>query len=98
MRNYLDAVQSWYEAQCDGDWEHQYGVKIETIDNPGWAVKIDLAGTKLWGKPLAETVEDRTETDWIRCSVSDGRFEGYGGPKNLADILERFIAFAESHK
>ena len=21
-------LEDWYEAQCNGDWEHQYGVKV----------------------------------------------------------------------
>ena len=27
-------------------WEHQYGVKKGTLDNPGWRVKIDLNENK----------------------------------------------------
>ena len=22
-------LQEWYKNQCDGDWEHEYGIKIE---------------------------------------------------------------------
>ena len=29
-------LQGWYMAHCDDDWEHSFGVTIETIDNPGW--------------------------------------------------------------
>ncbi len=38
----LRKLQNWYAAECDGDWEHQYGIKIDTIDNPGWRVEIEL--------------------------------------------------------
>lgn len=31
----LYRLQQWYHSMCDGDWEHCYGVKIETSDNPG---------------------------------------------------------------
>ena len=27
-------LQSWYQSQCDGDWEHEFGIRIETLDNP----------------------------------------------------------------
>ena len=40
-------IENWYQSQCHGDWEHDYGIKIETLDNPGWRVVIDLAGTEL---------------------------------------------------
>jgi hypothetical protein len=32
----LTWLQAWYAEQCDGDWEHQFGVSVETLDNPGW--------------------------------------------------------------
>lgn len=40
-------LQDWYIQNCDGDWEHCYGIKIETLDNPGWCIDIDLIGTNL---------------------------------------------------
>jgi hypothetical protein len=48
----LELVQRWYAAHCDGEWEHQYGIKIETLDNPGWRVTIDLTNTELQEFPL----------------------------------------------
>ncbi|MER7515628.1 Imm53 family immunity protein [Streptomyces sp. NPDC126499] len=36
--NVLDWLQSWYAAPCDGDGEHEGGVKIETRD---WATASD---------------------------------------------------------
>jgi|GEM_PF-3181522 len=38
--NVFTELTNWYQNQCDGDWEHKYGVSIETLDNPGWIVKI----------------------------------------------------------
>ena len=31
----------WYLSQCNGDWEHAYGVKIDTLDNPGWTLEVE---------------------------------------------------------
>ncbi|MFJ6632607.1 Imm53 family immunity protein [Streptomyces sp. NPDC091376] len=36
----LEWLQSWYSSQCDGDREHEWGVRAETTDNPGWFVKV----------------------------------------------------------
>ena len=41
----IDWLQSWYEKQCNSDWEHNYGIKIETLDNPGWSITVDLVDT-----------------------------------------------------
>ena len=46
----LGDPQKWYAANCHGGWEHYFGVVIETLDNPGWLVKIDLEETTLDGK------------------------------------------------
>ncbi len=89
-------LQDWYGAQCDDDWEHQYGVRIDTLDNPGWTVRIDLAGTVLEDASFP-TVDEahRSEDDWIYCGVSESRFQGAGGAHNLLEILWVFRSWAE---
>ena len=77
-------LQQWYRSQCDGEWEHDKGVRIDTLDNPGWSVKVDI-GMIPDPEPI---VVDRNENDWVKCKVKDAHFYGYGGPGNLEDILE----------
>jgi hypothetical protein len=43
----LSGCRAGYASQLDGDWEHEWSVRIETIDTPGWLVKIDLEETEL---------------------------------------------------
>ncbi len=40
-------LQKWYFVQCNEEWEHHNGINIETLDNPGWKVTIDLHQTSL---------------------------------------------------
>ena len=89
-------LQDWYERHCDGDWEHGYGVSIETLDNPGWSVRIDLRGTALAGQPLTLAREDTSETDWFQYWIQDDVFHGAGGPRNLSAILLAFRDWVES--
>lgn len=42
--NELIWLQNWFAVQCDGVWEHAHGIKIDTLDNPGWTVHVDLEG------------------------------------------------------
>lgn len=44
--NVIKWLQDWYFENCNGDWEHTYGITIETLDNPGWQLKICLEDTK----------------------------------------------------
>lgn len=94
--NVLAELHLWYESQCNEDWEHQYGVSIETLDNPGWTVTIDLEDTDLEGKPF-QTVEDlEPEREWIKCWVEELKFKGVGGPRKLEEILRIFLEWSNS--
>ena len=41
--NKIEFFDSWFKKKCNGVWEHQYGVTIESTDNPGWRIIIDDA-------------------------------------------------------
>jgi hypothetical protein len=63
----LKWIQKWYFEQCNGDWEHGYGIRIDTVDNPGWSVMISVEDTDVRDKPFESVNIERTETDWIYC-------------------------------
>ena len=92
----LQQLQDWYSSQCNGDWEHTYGVKIETLDNPGWSIEIDLRETDLAERSFAPLSRGDTEddSDWIRCKVEHEKFMGAGGSNNLAELLRAFLTWA----
>lgn len=98
MDDVLSRIEQWYASQCDGSREHQYGLRIETIDNPGWRVHIDLSGTKLHHCTFDEMSIDRTAANWLRCRIGDGKFEGFGGPENLKELLLVFLDWMERSK
>ncbi len=98
-------IEKWYAAQCDGDWEHAKGVSITTIDNPGWLVTIDLAGTDLeaaaddsllaaTGDPPSAANGNVGGSEWMFCELRAGHFKGAGDPLKLASILEQFRSWA----
>jgi hypothetical protein len=91
----LNRLQSWYASQCDGDWEHDKGVSIDTLDNPGWRICINLVGTTLESRPFEEIEIDRTEEDWLRAWVEDGSWNGAGGALNLRELLTAFLDWSD---
>ena len=95
MSDLLERLQSWYGCHCDGKWEHFYGVRIDTLDNPGWKVVIDLPLPAYKEKSFSEVKVDRSETDWYFCEVKENAFCGAGGSMNLIDILKTFLDFVE---
>ena len=91
-------LQSWYQAQCNGDWEHTLGVVIETLDNPGWMVRIDLRGTQLETKPF-QRIEQKIENGgWLDCRVVNKSFIGAGGHGSLLRICDVFMDWADSRE
>ena len=89
-------LEEWYKAQCDGAWEHLCGVKIDTLDNPGWSVTIDIVDTELENKKFDEySIINNEDEDWIICRVKDGCFYGDGDPSKLEEIILRFKEWVE---
>jgi hypothetical protein len=95
--NTVEKFSGWYSRQCNGEWEHQYGVRIETSDNPGWIVTIDIAKTDLDGVALEPVIENRNERDWLYCEIADKKFVGNGDAGKLERILEIFTALCGDH-
>jgi hypothetical protein len=104
MSDNLLWLSRWYLSQCENDWEHSYGVKIDTLDNPGWSLKIDLTKTSLADKAFervtygvpSDDLEDwhRTGSWWV-ASVKDSAFEASCGPLDLYVAIGVFRQWAE---
>jgi hypothetical protein len=92
----LVALQRWYAAECNGDWEHSYGIVIETLDNPGWLVKIDLEETLLACRARPRVEIRASEDNWLDIEITDEKFTGSGDPTKLHNILQAFIDFRNS--
>lgn len=93
--NNIKWLEEWYFSHCNGDWEHEYGIKLETLDNPGWILRIDLTDTGLEEKKFVSVKIERTEDDWIHCYLKDDQFFAAGGPFNLDEILTTFRNWVE---
>jgi Immunity protein 53 len=94
--NVLAEIQNWYHSQCNGYWEHEYGIKIDTLDNPGWHITVDLAGTNLETKEFQQIEIDKSNDDWFVCRVIDKKFDGHGDPQKLEKILQFFLEWTKN--
>jgi hypothetical protein len=90
----LEKLEQWYSKHSNGDWEHQHGIKIDTLDNPGWELVIDLKNTELENKVFVQTKIERSENDWYHCSVVENKFIGNCGPLNLQEVLNVFFLWS----
>ena len=84
--------EKWYSSQCNGSWEHQFGVEIDTLD-PGWWVIVDLDETDHQDAQFAGIQIEKSDGGWVHCWKDGSQFFGMGGPMNLNDIIEHFLSF-----
>lgn len=91
----LDALEAWYAAQCDGNWEQEYGVSIATSEVAGWELRIDLVGTALEGHALMRERAARSPDDWLEVWSDGYTFRAAGGVDNLRDMIDAFSGFVQ---
>lgn len=98
--NKIELLQQWYLSQCNGEWEHSYGISIETLDNPGWSLAVDLTDTRLEATDFearAYGVDKASHPlghDWLACKVERKKFLAHGGPGKLEEMIDVFLAWA----
>ncbi|WP_399922926.1 immunity 53 family protein [Streptomyces kanamyceticus] len=95
MISNLKVLQQWYTAACDGDWEHSYGIRIETTDNPGWILSVDLARTTLCGR-TCETEDQSADGSWISVKSDGIEFVAACDAGSLDRAIGCFNEFAAS--
>jgi hypothetical protein len=95
-RNNLEWLDDWYQRQCNGEWEHRQGVHLKPLDNPGWHLTINLAGTSaVNARPQQLRLETRSG-GWLACSIAGECFEGSGDPRKLEQIIGVFRLWVET--
>ena len=101
----LTWLMQWYLAECNDDWEHSYGVKIDTLDNPGWTLKIDLRETGLIGRPFKRVEQGEPASDleewrslgsWLVADVKGDVFDVACGPLDLPAAIQVFRDWVET--
>jgi len=92
-------LQDWTKSQIDGDWEHELGVSISMLDNPGWILSADVSN---YGDFLKETkpLGRDNDVDWIDFEVrviakTYVYIEIFGDISKLNKILYSFKAIIE---
>lgn len=94
----LERLERWYAAQCNGDWEHTYGITIETLDNPGWSFKVELRDTYLSGRTFEEIAKTQSSDhrEFFHCNVKDDIFAGACPPNRLREVIAIFLHWAKT--
>lgn len=90
-------LQQWYYQHCDGDWEHCFGIDINTVADQGWSFSIAVDETELENKFFAGvSLKGNEESDKLECYLQQNKFKGVCGPTNLSQVLQIFREWAET--
>jgi len=89
-------LEQWYLRQCNGEWEHGFGVEISTIDNPGWSATIGLHDTAKQDAVFPRVKIDRGHDDWIHYWAEKEEFQIRCGPLNLSEAIGIFVKWFDS--
>lgn len=81
-------LQTRFKAQCDGQWEHRHGFKIETTDNPGWWVTLEFNTSIDLTQCILPRKEYRAADDWLETKIEAQRWMGAGDPGKLEALLK----------
>ncbi len=94
MNNSLEFLCTWYVSQCNGTWEHQHGITIETTDNPGWWVKISVPNIL----DKVQILDEKAESDPFakKIYLADGVLNGFCGAMQLPDLLAKMRNYLEN--
>lgn len=94
----LNRLQHWYQLHCDNDWEHSYGITIETLDNPGWKLSVDLNDTFLEDVEFQSIQKGNSESrneSWIHCYKENSCFVGMGGINDIEEVISIFLKWSD---
>jgi len=86
----LEWLSDWYASNCNGDWEHEHGVVIESLDNPGWSVSIDTEDTLFYLSDRPWEFSEKGPNDWYGYKIINGKFEATGDPLKLEFLINIF--------
>ncbi len=92
-------LTEWFDSQCNGDWEHCYGIDIRNDSGSTWSLEIDIAYTELDNQLFDSFDIKRSEKDWASCLIKPANMGNvlycYGGLSNLPEMLRIFRNWAE---
>lgn len=92
----IEKLIAWYADNCDGDWEHQNGFIIRTLDNPGLSIVIDLVEFE-YGEPETNQVllsigDPDTDKSWLQIKYRNGKLVALSSVDKFSEALEYVIS------
>lgn len=88
-------LQDWYSSNCDGEWEHENLVKIQSLDNPGWLLEIEILNITSITPIKKWELFEVSEQNWIGYDVEEHKFTASGDSTKLEAMIKIFKILIE---
>jgi hypothetical protein len=98
MTDQLSKLNDWFESQWIAVVGEEVGITIDTLDNPGWRLRIELqwlADKALVSRHFEKVLIERSKTDWLAANKNGTLFEAFGGIRNLDEMIGLFLDWAK---
>ena len=93
----IEGLLRWYAARCDGAWEHRYGFTIESCDNPGLQVTVDIATEPALRPEADRPLTQEGDDPGVSMMIRDRKLVAFAAPgreRQMLDRVDRFLARA----
>ena len=90
-----DWIQNWFKNNCDGDWEKAEVILINTTENPGWEVEIDISNTSIANMNINWILNENGAQDWYGVKIENQKFNATGDSGKLKFLLGLFKEMIE---
>ena len=96
----MNDLSAWFAHRCDGVWEQSRGVTIQTLDNPGWMLEVNVGAEVpdqlvfISGTPPGPSNGNIAEGEWTDCRIRGGKFVGASDAAGLRRLLEGFLEWS----
>lgn len=85
-----DWLQQWAAEQVDGDWEHEMGITLAMLDNPGWDFNVDLVNYEKHLQDIPYVLVKDSSDDWLGYKIQNSYLNIVGDLGKLSCILAFF--------
>ncbi len=94
----LNWLSNWYKIECNGDWEHTYGITINITQDRVF-VEIDIDDTRFDNDSIMSEIKfESSKNDWVNIEIENQKFVAKGDRSKLIQIIEYFIEIHERNQ
>jgi hypothetical protein len=84
-------LDDWFRTRYEDRWRHPHPLQVEQLEDGGWSLRVDLAGTPLESAAFAPVDDDELAV-WVEA----GAWHARCGRDRLDEAVVRFLAWSRS--